>query len=74
MTNREVALIVRDARSSGYVRSEADFVPYVLSRGVTPEEFQRYQWRKTARCLVICVAALAAIWVVTDLLLGRASG
>lgn len=72
MTNREVALIVRDARSSGWVKSEDDFVPYILRRGVTLEEYRRYAWRKTAWWCVLCGLAMAAIWVATEILTGRA--
>lgn len=61
MTDHEVALIVRDARSSGFVQAEDDFFPYIRSRGVTVEDYTRYERGRTVRWCVFCVVVAVAV-------------
>lgn len=72
MTNREVALIIQDARSSGWVQSEADFVPYILSRGVTLGEYERYEMGRTMRWVAVCVTLAMVAILIEVILAGRA--
>lgn len=60
MTSKDVANIVRDARSNGFVRSESDFVPYLLRRGITLSEIEAYEIRRTRRHVAI-VAAISMV-------------
>ena len=74
MTNREVALIIRDARSSGWVQSEADFVPYILSRGVTLFEYERYVMGRKMRWIAIWVTLAMAVILIEAIFTRKVGG
>lgn len=72
MTPKDVANIVRDAKSNGFVRSESEFVPYLLRRGITLSEYEAYEIRRTRRHVMVVAAVSMVVCVAMIYLVFRA--